>query len=116
MKYCFAFLFTIMAAVPVHAISVSGEANTPCREFTYAPPPRQVQLIFWVNGFVSARNVYSIHRSTPELNDRLVAVELWDYCKNAPEAWLINASIFIAAKLAHEPAPAIFVAPAPPRK
>jgi len=116
MKYCFAFLFTMMAAATAHAISVSGEANTPCREFTYAPPTRQVQLIFWVNGFVSARNVYSIHRSTPELSDRLVAVELWDYCRNAPEAWLINASIFIAAKLAHEPAPAIFVAPESPHK
>ena len=116
MKYCCAILFTIMAVTPVHATSVSGEANTPCREFTYAPPPRQVQLIFWVNGFVSARNVYSIRQSAPGLNDRAVAVELWDYCKSMPDAWLINASISIAAKLAHEPAPAFFMAPETPQR
>ena len=116
MKYCFAFLFTIVTAIPVHAVSVSGEANTPCREFTYAPSARQVQLIFWVNGFVSARNVYSIRQSTPELNDRVVATELWDYCKKAPDAWLINASISIAAKLAHEPVPAFIMGPEPPRE
>ncbi len=116
MKYCFAFLFTIVTAIPVHAISVSGEANTPCREFTYAPPSRQVQLIFWVNGFVSARNVYSINQNTPELNDRLVATELWDYCKRMPDMWLINASISIAAKLAHEPAPILFVGPESPHE
>jgi hypothetical protein len=116
MKHCIAFLFIIASAFPVHAIRVSGEADTPCREFTYAPTTRQVQLIFWVNGFVSARSVYSIQQSTPELNDRLVAQELWDFCKKMPDAWLINASIFIAAKLAHEPAPTLYAAPPPPRE
>lgn len=115
MKYCIALLFIIVTALPVHAISVSGEANTPCREFTYAGPLRQVQLIFWVNGFVSARNVYSIKQDAPGLSDRTVAVELWEYCKTAPDAWLINASIFIAAKLAHEPPP-VFMSPVPPRE
>ena len=115
MKYCFAIFFIIASVLPVHAISVSGEANTPCREFIYAAPPRQAQLIFWVNGFISAKNVYSIQRNMPELNDRTVAVELWDYCRKVPDAWLINASIFIAAKLAHEPAP-VLLSPVPPRE
>jgi hypothetical protein len=115
MKYCFAIL-TIMAGVlPAHAISVSGEANTPCREFTVAATPRQVQLIFWVNGFVSARNVYSLRQDTAALSDRAVAVELWEYCKKSPEAWLINASIYIAAKIAHETAP-VYMSPEPPRR
>jgi len=76
--------------------------------------PRQVQLIFWVNGFVSARNVYSLRQDAAGLSDRVVAVELWDYCKKSPDAWLINASIFIAAKLAHDPAP-VYMSPEPPR-
>ena len=114
MKYCYAILFIVAAALPAHAVSVSGEANTPCREFTYATTPRQVQLIFWVNGFVSARNVYSIKQETADLSDRAVAMELWEYCKKAPDAWLINASIFIAAKLAHEPAP-VFLSPVLPK-
>jgi hypothetical protein len=116
MKHCIAFLFIIASVLPVHALRVSGEADTPCREFTYAQTNRQVQLIFWVNGFISARNIYSIQQKPPELNDRLVAQELWNFCKETPDAWLINASIFIASKLAREPAPTFFAAPPTPRK
>jgi hypothetical protein len=116
MKHCIAILFVMVSAAPAHALHVSGEADTPCREFTYASTSRQVQLIFWVNGFISARGVYSIQQSTPELNDRLVAQELWDFCRKTPDAWLINASIFIAAKLAREPAPTFLMGPAPPRE
>lgn len=116
MKHCIAILFVIASIIPAHAVRVSGEADTPCREFTLAPPLRQVQLIYWVNGFISARNVYSVRQDTAELNDRLVAQELWDFCQRTPDAWLINASIFIAAKLAHEPTPAFLMAPEPPKK
>ena len=44
-----------------------------------------------------------------------MAVESWDYCKNTPEAWLINASIFIAAKRHMSLRPQSFVAPDPPQ-
>ncbi len=116
MKHCIAILFIIASTLQAHAIRVSGEANTPCREFTYAPTQRQVQLIYWVNGFISARSIYSIQQNTPDLNGRLVAQELWEFCKETPDAWLINASIFVAAKLAREPAPTFHAGSPAPRK